>query len=292
MGDFLSTSSRASQLSGALAELLVALNPRGMAGVQRCLDSDNFLNGAQLLLAAADNVVICTGFPVADTFETDGPAGALALYAYCEQLGLTPWLLAGDPLLRALGPGVRAYSLSSFDRDQAARDARAMTEDLKPTLLIMIERPGAAADGRYYNIRGRDITDVCRPAEPYVELLSCPVIAIGDGGNEIGMAKAGDVLNTLDIRPAASSCDELLVADVSNWAAYGLIAMTEYLQGVPEVLAWLNAQDLLERLVQVGAVDGVTHEAIATEDGLPPEAGQQLIAAIQQLFASASEGAN
>ena len=282
----------ASRRSRALAELLVALNPRGMAQVQRCLDSNNFLSGAQLLLAASNNVVICTGFPVADTFETDGPAGALALYEYCEQLGLTPWLLAGDPLLRALGPGVRACSLTSFDRDQAARDAQAMAEHLEPTLLIMIERPGAAADGRYYNITGRDITDVCRPAEPYVELLSCPVIGIGDGGNEIGMAKAGDVLSTLDIQPAASSCDELLVADVSNWAAYGLIAMTEYLQGVPEVLAWLNAQDLLDRLVHVGAVDGVTHEPVATEDGLPPEAGHRLILAIQQLFASASEGAN
>ncbi len=282
----------AQRLSSALAELLVALNPRGMARVQRCLNCNNFFSAAQYLLAASNNVVICTGFPVADTFETDGPAGALALYEYCEQLGLTPWLLAGEPLLRALGPGVRAYNLTSFDRDQAAQDAHTMNEHLNPSLLIMIERPGAAADGRYYNIAGRDITDACRPAEPYVELLSCPVIAIGDGGNEIGMAKAGDVLQTLDIQPAVSSCDELLVADVSNWAAYGLIAMAEFLQNAPVVLTWLNAQQLLERLVQVGAVDGVTHEAIATEDGLPPESGQQLIAAIQQLFARTPEGAN
>lgn len=255
------------ELSTRLEALLVARNPRGMSGVRSSLPPGYCLRAAELLGAAEGNVIICTGFPVANTFETDGPAGALALYQHCELSGLRPWLLAGEPLIRALGEGVRAKILSTYDRDIAAEEADQLLNELEPSLIIVIERPGAAMDGRYYNIAGIDITESCRPAEPYVEQADCPVIAIGDGGNEIGMGLAGAALDVLDIRPAVTACDELIVADVSNWGAYALVAMSEHLQGQP-ILDWLDPRPLVERLVEVGAVDGVTHESKATEDGL------------------------
>ena len=173
-----------------------------MARVRDALPAGYLYRAAQLLAASQGDVLICTGFPVAETFETDGPAGALALYEHCEQLGLRPWLLAGEPLVEALDGMVRARTLNTFDRDTAEEYANQLLAEIEPILVIVIERPGAAADGRYYNIAGVDITAACRPAEPYIELATCPVIAIGDGGNEIGMAKAGDVLQTLNIRPA------------------------------------------------------------------------------------------
>jgi len=271
------------QLSEQLEALLVARNPRGMANVRRVLKPGYCLRAAQLLQAAEGNVVICTGFPVADTFETDGPAGALALYEFCERSGLSPWLLAGAPLIDALGPGVQAKVLATFDREIAAIEAEQLLNELEPSLIIVIERPGHAEDGRYYNIRGVDISDACRPAEPYVEQADCPVIAIGDGGNEIGMASAGTVLNSLNIKPAVTGCTELVVADVSNWGAYGIVAMAERLNGEP-ALAWLEPRPLMERLVEVGAVDGVTHEAMPTEDGLGIEIGLELIERIQRLL--------
>ena len=269
-------------LSIALERQLVARNPRGMQWVCDALEPGYLLRAAGLLTGCKGDIIICTGFPVADTFETDGPAGALALYEYCEQIGLRPWLLAGRPLIDALDGMVRARTLDTFDADIADQEAEQLFEELAPTLFIVIERPGAAADGRYYNIAGRDITDTCRPVEPYVAVASCPVIAIGDGGNEIGMAKAGAVLNKLNIQPSCTSCDELIVADVSDWGAYGLIAMAEYLRGGP-ILEWLEPLPLLERLVEVGAVDGVTHQPTATEDGLPNSAGVELITTLQQL---------
>lgn len=280
------TDSVALTLSVALEQQLVALNPRGMQLVRSALEPGYLMRAAQRLNRCRGDVLICTGFPVAETFETDGPAGALALYEHCEQLGLRPWLLAGRPLIEALGGMVRARTLDSFDIDIAEQEANLLYEELEPTLLIVIERPGAASDGRYYNIAGRDITQACRPVEPYVEIAPCPVLAIGDGGNEIGMAKAGSVLEQLNIRPSCTSCDELIVADVSNWGAYGLIAMSEYLRGGP-IFDWLDPAPLLERLVEVGAVDGVTHEPTATEDGLPTNAGPALLSALKQLCDSA-----
>ena len=101
------------------------------------------------------------------------------------------------------------------------------------------------------------------------------------------MAKAGDILTTLNIKPATSSCDELIVADVSNWGAYGLIAMSEYINDMT-VLSQFDPTPLLERLIEVGAVDGVTHQTTPTEDGLDATAGPLIVETIQELCAQTS----
>ena len=84
--------------------------------------------------------------------------------------------------------------------------------------MISIERPGLAADGRYYNMRCEDISERCFFFDPFINSATCPTIGIGDGGNEIGMGNIAAALWKLDIRPSVTCCDELLVADVSNWA--------------------------------------------------------------------------
>ena len=86
--------------------------------------------------------------------------------------------------------------------EYALYDAAAQLERLQPTAVISIERPGLAEDGRYYNMRGEDITARCAFFDPFLTLASCPTIAIGDGGNEIGMGSIVDVTRQLDIRAA------------------------------------------------------------------------------------------
>ena len=73
-------------------------------------------------------------------------------------------------------------------------------------------------------MRGEDITAHCVFFDPFISQADCPTIAIGDGGNEIGMGNIAGALADLDISASVTRCDELLVADVSNWGAYGLIA--------------------------------------------------------------------
>lgn len=270
----------ATDISQRLEGALVARNPRGMRFVREALPPAYLLRAAKQVIAAEGNIVICTGFPVAGTFETDGPPGAFALYHFLESLGRKPWLLSGDAIIRALGESIRTWPLTSFDYEGAHAEAQGLLLDLAPSLIIVIERPGAAADGRFYNIAGKDITEQCRPVEPLLELAACPVIAIGDGGNEAGMGRAGEVLDTLDIKPARISCDELIVADVSNWGAYGLIAMAETLCERP-VLDWLDSEALLQRCVDLGAVDGVSHEPTNTEDGFDAAVGEALIEEIK-----------
>ena len=83
------------QLSQQIEDLLVARNLRGMKDVQPALTPGYYLRAAQLLRNCRGTVLIGTGFPVVDTFETDGPVGALALYKTLETLGATPVIVCG-----------------------------------------------------------------------------------------------------------------------------------------------------------------------------------------------------
>jgi hypothetical protein len=142
-------------------------------------------------------------------------------------------------------------------------------------LLIFIERPGRAADGRYYNMKGEDIGDVVIPlddlAEP-AEGRGVPVLSIGDGGNEAGMGALYDSL--LQILPGYARCISrvpsrvCLPVDVSNWGGYALAALLS-----SHYRRWLGACEneeatMLRALLDAGAVDGISGVADMSVDGI------------------------
>jgi hypothetical protein len=263
-------------LTLAIEELMVARNLRNMQVARAALQPDYYLRAAQLLRDIRGTVVIGTGFPVTDTFETDGPVGAIALYDCLQALGAEPIIACGPPLSNAIAEDYRVLPLTARDLETAQAEAAGQLQRLSPTAVISIERPGLAEDSRYYNMRGEDITERCYFFDPFLTLASCPTIAIGDGGNEIGMGNIQAAIATLDIRAAVTGCDELLVADVSNWGAYGLIALLAKWSG-RDLLAEISPLDILDYLSARGSVDGVTRENTLTEDGLPASEGIRII---------------
>ncbi|MBU02471.1 MAG: hypothetical protein CME55_04180 [Halieaceae bacterium] len=266
-------------LSRSIESLLTRQNHRGMDRIRRTLQPGYLLRTAQTLLDHPGNIFIVTGFPVAGTFETDGPAGALALYRLAQRLGSKPTIISDLALVRALQDTCDCHTIAG----DIESDAQELFAASPPQLVMSIERPGASADGRYYNMAGEDISSACTAAEPYLALANCPTIAIGDGGNEVGMGNAVTALSSLNIQPAVSTVDELIVADVSNWAAYALCALTDWLSGhTPDSTTRFHVD--LEALVARGAVDGVTREPTATEDGFPLSDTTALISDIAQLL--------
>lgn len=269
-------------LSETIEALLVARNPRQMQTARAALTPGYYLRAAALLRDIRGTVLIGTGFPVANTFETDGPVGAIALYQGLKALGAQPVIACANPLAEALAADYRVLPLTSAPADGGEPAARAWLDASKPAAVISIERPGLTADGHYYNMRGEDISPRCGVFDPFLTRAECPTIAIGDGGNEIGMGKIADAIAALDIRVAITGCDELLVADVSNWGAYGLLAfLGRWSQR--DLLGEFSPLATLRYLSERGSVDGVTRENTLTEDGMAPTEGDAVIRELRRL---------
>ena len=274
-------------VSRAVETLLIRENHRFMAEISEALEPGYLLRAAEYLLGCSGPVYIVTGFPVDDTFETDGPSGAFALYRLCEKLGNQPVIITDTVIAGALQDRFACRSIAGQTFETVSKHAEALYREAPPGLVISIERPGMAGDGKYYNMSGEDITAHCGIAEPYLVFAPCPTIAIGDGGNEIGMGNVLSGLSKLNIRSAISTCTELIVADVSNWGAYALCSLTAWLSGDQLAESTEVATDL-DYLVSLGAVDGVTREATPTEDGFTSEKTKLVLTDIRQAL---SEGA-
>jgi hypothetical protein len=107
------------------------------------------------------------------------------------------------------------------------------------THLIAIERMSPAADGKPHREHGWDMS---RETAPLHLLFDDPTwqrrwttIGIGDGGNEIGMGSLPQHIVETEIPngpviAATTPADHLIVAGVSNWGGYGLLAAMACLQ--------------------------------------------------------------
>ncbi|WP_019531199.1 glutamate cyclase domain-containing protein [Dasania marina] len=276
-------------LSQQIENILVARNPRGMQNAQAVLEAGYYYRAARVLqeqLAKPGSVVLIgTGFPVPQpgdthTFETDGPVGAIALYDTFKALGMQPIIITSGALAAALAPDYRVHTISEGNLAVAEQEAKAGLAALKPDVVVSIEMPGLNANGQYSNMRGEDISHRCPSFDDFLRLAACPTMAIGDGGNEIGMGNIAEALESLSIIPARTQCDELMVADVSNWGAYGLIVWLS-LWNQQDLLAPIKPRAILEYLSVRGSVDGVSRENTVTEDGMEPTEGESVIAELR-----------
>jgi len=230
-------------------------------------------------LAAAHRVAILTGFYIADVVppcgETDGPLGAVYLARGFAELGIEAELLTDEFCVRSLIAGLREANLP----DVPVRCMPASTA-AEVTHLIAIERVGRASDGRCYSMRGRDITDVMTPVHPLLEQCreaGITTIGIGDGGNEVGMGKLPIDLIANNIPDGAKiacrlATDHLIVAGISNWAAYAVIAGVASLMNkrLSESLLSIDEERrILETMIREGPlVDGKTVRFECSVDGL------------------------
>ncbi|MDH3634872.1 MAG: DUF4392 domain-containing protein [Gammaproteobacteria bacterium] len=269
-------------LSSTIEDILVARNLRGMKTVQNHLEAGYCMRAARLLQRCRGNILIGTGFPVVKTFETDGPVGAIAMYEAFEKLGATPTIVCGRPLSQALAAKYRVHEIRVGDHDQRKHEAQDALERFHPDAIVSIERPGQAADGGYYNMRGESISEHTACFDTFMDQSECPTIAIGDGGNEIGMGKVADALQDLNIVPAITSCDELIVADVSNWGAYGIISFLS-VWNKRDLLGEIVPIDILRYISELGSVDGVTRVNRLTEDGLEVSEGESVLLELRRV---------
>lgn len=264
---------------------LIAANPGGLADAARDL-------------ARATSVGLITGFfvPRGDVAapETDGPVGTALLAAALAACGLAVRIATDAPCAEAVRAAVAA-SGGGVATDEVAVEDRAGLDKLlggwqamKLSHVIAIERCGRSADGKPRNMRGVDVSAWTAPLDDLFLGGPWRKLAVGDGGNEIGMGRlpagliARTVPNGAEIA-CVTSCDHLTVAGVSNWGAYGLMAALAVLRPdwAATIAKFLTAErDLaVTRAVvdKAGAVDGVTALREPTVDGFGPDVHGALV---------------
>ena len=243
-------------------------------------------------LATATRVGLITGFfvPRGDVAapETDGPVGTALLAAALAACGVPARIAVDTPSVEAVRAAVRATAEDVtvdqivLGQEGAIDETIALWHRDHLSHVVAIERCGRSADGRPRNMRGVDVSPWTAPLDLLFEGGDWAKLAVGDGGNEIGMGRlpagliAEHVPNGAEIA-CVTSCDHLVVAGVSNWGAYGLMAALAVLRPDwrPTIAKFLTAERDLSvtqaTVKEAGAVDGVTALREATVDGFGPE---------------------
>ncbi len=262
------------------------------------------LGPAAFELLSGRRVAIITGFCVRSAMagETDGPPGSLALASALRVLGKKVTLVTDRhslPLLRAgakfLGTPFRVLELPDCQEEaDAALDALAAA--FKPTHVVALERPGSAPDGHRYSMRGEVLDDIAPGADrlfgPDAE-RGWVTIAVGDGGNELGMGGLRDSL--MDEIPlgrlifCASPADHALACGISNWGGYALAAALSLLSGAQLLRPPDRERGLLGAMVEAGAVDGCTRKPGLSVDGLTWEEYSSILGEMYDLSSKALE---
>jgi hypothetical protein len=245
------------RLSEQVEAIILKHDNRGITKIKPYMESGYCLRASKLILDSKETVLIGTGFPVAGTFESDGPIGAIALYQVLTYLEYKPIFVCAPPLSKVLSKDFRTYEIPIADWNYSHQVVQEALDVLKPSLIISIERPGVTADKKYYNMYGDNITEFAAKFDLFFKYCQCPTVAFGDGGNEIGMGNVLHAISELGITPSTTCCDELIIATVSNWGVYGVIAiMSRILKD--NLLRLFEPKKIMEHLFEQGCVDGVT----------------------------------
>lgn len=258
----------------------------GGRGLAERVSAGRLLPAAESL-SASRRVLIVSGFCIRAALigETDGPPGALSLADALRQVGTHVHLLSDRYSAGLLEAGMaasdRAHPLTLLPDDPAA--AEALIDELAaafaPSHVIAIERPGGAADGHRYSMRGEILDDVAPATD---RLLAPPwprhytTLAIGDGGNEVGLGSLRAELSAHVLHGEKIFCttaaDHVIAAGISNWGGYALAAALSLLHGRLLIRTPEQERALLAAMVEAGAVDGCTRERALSVDGLGWEA--------------------
>jgi hypothetical protein len=250
-----------------------------------------------------DTVIIATGWvdqPLVapNCGESDGPPGTIAL-ARAIRLALkaTPIIVTDECLVEGLKRVARAggfqcvspdnliYSIEKnklltasvlslpAEETAAQQQARHIMETIKPSVCISIERGGMNRAGKIHNMGGYDTSDSMAKMDflfREAKERGIATMAIGDGGNEIGMANIADDVREhvpygklcqcscgLGIAPS-TVVDVLVTSAVSNWGAYAVAALLGLATGT---IAAVNDAEKEDRVLR-GTADAGFHDPI------------------------------
>ena len=234
--------------------------------------------------------------------ETDGPIGAALLAKGLTSVGVPCRLATDEPCRNACQVALAAAGASGAPVDTAV-----LGEALTPlidkwradgiTHAISIERCGRSADGTPRNMRGLDIGCYTAPLDDLFSAGPWRTIAVGDGGNEIGMGTLprsliAQYVEHGEMIACVTPARHLVVAGVSHWGAYALLGALALLRSdwrykLVQCLDEELDRHVLEATLAHGpAVDGVSRMRAPTIDNLDLDIHHEKLAMIRALAES------
>ena len=277
-------------MAESIEDIILDHDKRGMLALRPYLPDDFCSQAAQFIVDKPGGVIIVTGFYVvmAGKPETDGPPGAIAIGEALKALGRQVTYVSDEytiPVLRRYADGSEVIDFPIEGVSASKKHAAEILERVKPALLISIERCGRTREDTYLNMRYVDISPHTARLD-YLFDSETPSVGIGDGGNEIGMGNLAEVIPTVDSLPdypAVNQVDRLVIASVSNWGGYGLVAALSRIAGKNLLPSVESETAMLHGMVAAGVVDGTTGDAVPTVDNFTAEENGALLARLHRL---------
>ncbi len=258
------------------------------------------LEAAAKSLLMGNIIFIVTGFCIKSAMkgETDGPIGAVSLANSLVQLGKDIIFITDEYAFDLVSVCCNVLNLEVpievIPQTAAEETCRHLLQLYAPSHIVTVERPGRAADGRCYSMRGEDITQLVPNTDPLfllAEEKGIVSIAVGDGGNEMGMGRIKDAIYALVANgekiAAVTSAKYLIIAGVSNWGGHGIAAALSIL-ATKQLLHDIEAEvKMLKEMVAVGAVDGCSKKRECTVDGLSLQNNLAILKGLREIVTNA-----
>ena len=274
-----------------IEDIILQQDKRGVAELRPHLPLDFCSQAAAYIMEHPGDTVVTSGYYITMSGgpETDGPPGAIAIGRALQALGRRVTYVTDMyalPLFQDwIGDEAEVVDFPITGVEASKQFAANLLDRLNPALLISIERGGRTKDETYLNMRDVDMTPQTARVD-YLFESDIPSVGIGDGGNEIGMGNLLEVIPTVERlpnNPSVSKVDRLVVTSVSNWGGYGLLAALSSLAGKNLLPTVEHETRLIQRLVDIGAVDGTTGNAIPTVDGFSIEENGRVLEQLRRM---------
>lgn len=269
----------------AMEDIVLRHSQRGMTVLKKYMKQNYCKRAAgKLLSLRRGTVLLTTGFYVKGHAETDGPLGTMMTAKALQKLGFHAVIVTDRYCRSFFEP--EGLEVEYVDIDAEKEVYEELLNRHRPAALISIERCGHNVRGDYANMRGISIADQTAKTDFLFELAKqkeIPTFGVGDGGNEIGMGNVKDIIATkLSLVPCTVTVDYLMIATVSNWGAYALVAYLQELTGRRLLLDYEEVREYLERIVALGSVDGTNGKCIPTVDGFSLDVEKEILDALHE----------
>ena len=266
-----------------IEDIILRHSQRGMTKLRPHMKADYCRQAAEEIYSWKRGVVfLTTGFYVAGYPETDGPTGTAMLASVLRDMGFRP-VIVTEPENAELFR-IRDFEVATAEVGVDVDFFRQMIFEYHPVGMISVERCGLNAQNDYANMRGISISEHNAPTDTLFQIAheyDIRTVGVGDGGNEIGMGNVADIIEKeLSLVPCIVKVDYLVIASVSNWGAYGLAAYLSIMEGKHLMPSYAWAAEYMKETVEIGSVDGITHERVTHVDGFEESVEQEIIDAL------------